>query len=367
MKKIVHYVTIYFTNNDYILDGGFMKQVYINDISIGGGAPIAIQSMVNVPTTNIKAAVSQITSLYDAGCDIVRLAVPDDASADAISEIVKNSPMPIVADIHFDYRLALKCIENGVSKIRINPGNLGGEDRAAAVAKAAKAANIPIRIGVNGGSLEKGLLEKYNGDLASAMVESARRHIKILNENDFDDIVLSMKSSDVKTTIKAYRLARDEFNYPLHLGVTEAGTTEAGIIKSSIGIGSLLADGIGDTIRVSLTDDPVKEVEAAQMILKALDMYGDCINIISCPTCGRTKIDLIKIANEVNAAVKNIRKKLKVAVMGCVVNGPGEASDADIGIAGGDGCAVLFKKGKIIGKIAEDKIVETLVEEIKKI
>lgn len=343
-----------------------MKKVFINNIAIGGGEPIAIQSMLNVPTTDIHMAVSQINRLYDAGCDIVRLAVPDDKAADAMAEIVKQSPLPIVADIHFDYRLALKCIDNGVSKIRINPGNLGGEERAAAVAKAASAANIPIRIGVNGGSLEEGLLEQCNGDLARAMVESARRHIDILNKNGFDDIVLSMKSSDVKTTIKAYRLAREEFDYPLHLGVTEAGTTEAGIVKSAIGIGSLLADGIGDTIRVSLTDDPVKEVEAAAQILKALDMYGDCINIVSCPTCGRTKIDLIKIANEVNDAVKNIRKKLKVAVMGCVVNGPGEASDADIGIAGGDGCAVLFKKGNIIGKIAEDKIVETLVEEINK-
>ena len=343
-----------------------MKKVFINNVAIGGGEPIAIQSMLNVPTTDIGMAVLQINRLYKAGCDIVRLAVPDDEAADAMAEIVKQSPLPIVADIHFDYRLALKCIDNGVSKIRINPGNLGGEDRAAAVARAASAANIPIRIGVNAGSLEKGLLEKCNGDLARAMVESARRHIDILNKNDFDDIVLSMKSSDVKTTIKAYRLAREEFDYPLHLGVTEAGTTEAGIVKSAIGIGSLLADGIGDTIRVSLTDDPVKEVEAATQILKALDMYGDCINIVSCPTCGRTKIDLIKIANEVNSAVKNVRKKLKVAVMGCVVNGPGEASDADIGIAGGDGCAVLFKKGEIVGKIAEDKIVETLVEEINK-
>ena len=343
-----------------------MKKVFINNVAIGGEESIAIQSMLNVPTTDIGMAVSQINRLYEAGCDIVRLAVPDDKAADAMAEIVKQSPLPIVADIHFDYRLALKCIDNGVSKIRINPGNLGGEDRAAAVARAASAANIPIRIGVNGGSLEKGLLEKCNGDLARAMVESARRHIDILNKNDFDDIVLSMKSSDVKTTIKAYRLAREEFDYPLHLGVTEAGTTEAGIVKSAIGIGSLLADGIGDTIRVSLTDDPAKEVEAAIQILKALDMYGDCINIVSCPTCGRTKIDLIKIANEVNSAVKNVRKKLKVAVMGCVVNGPGEASDADIGIAGGDGCAVLFKKGEIVGKIAEDKIVEALVEEINK-
>lgn len=343
----------------------YSKKVFVGDVCIGGNSPIVIQSMLNVPTTDISACVSQINALKDSGCSIVRLAVPDNASADCIAEIVDKSPLPIVADIHFDYRLALKCIESGVSKIRINPGNLGSEDRAAAVAKAAKNAKIPIRIGVNGGSLEEGLLEKNNGDLARAMVESARRHIDILNKNDFDDIVLSMKSSDVKTTIDAYRLARDEFDYPLHLGVTEAGTFESGIIKSAIGIGSLLADGIGDTIRVSLTDEPTKEAEAAKKILKALNLYDNCINIVSCPTCGRTKIDLIPIATAVEKAVKDIRKNLKVAVMGCVVNGPGEASDADIGIAGGDGCAVLFKKGKVVGKIDEDKIVETLVDEIK--
>lgn len=342
-----------------------MKKIFIKDIPIGDGSPVAVQSMLNVPTADITAAVNQINALKDAGCDIVRLAVPDNEAADAIGEIVRLSPIPIVADIHFDYRLALKCIKNGVAKIRINPGNLGGEERAAAVADAAKSANIPIRIGVNGGSLEKGLLEKCGGDLARAMVESAKGHVDILNRNGFDDIVLSMKSSNVKTTIAAYRLASREFDYPLHLGVTEAGTYEAGIIKSAVGIGSLLADGIGDTIRVSLTDDPVREVEAGKLILKSLDMYDNCVNVVSCPTCGRTKIDLIKIADEVNSALKNVRKNLKVAVMGCVVNGPGEASDADIGIAGGDGCAVLFKKGEIIGKIPENKITETLLKEIE--
>lgn len=341
-----------------------MKAVKIKDITIGNGAKIAIQSMLNVPTTDTAAALSQISRLAGAGCDIVRLAVPDNDAAEVMKTIIEKSPIPVVADIHFDYRLALKCIEYGVHKIRINPGNLGGEERAAEVAKAAKEAGIPIRIGVNGGSLEKGLLEKSGGDLARAMVESARGHIEILNRYGFDDIVLSMKSSDVKTTISAYRLARSEFDYPLHIGVTEAGTTEEGIIKSAIGIGSLLADGIGDTIRVSLTDDPVEEVKAAKLILKALNLYGDCVNVVSCPTCGRTKIDLIPIANTINSAVENIHKKLKIAVMGCVVNGPGEAVDADIGIAGGDGCAVLFRKGKIVRKIPEDKIVETILEEI---
>lgn len=343
-----------------------MKAVKIKDITIGNGAKIAIQSMLNVPTIDTAAALSQISRLAGAGCDIVRLAVPDNDAAEAMKTIIEKSPIPVVADIHFDYRLALKCIEYGVHKIRINPGNLGGEERAAEVAKAAKEAGIPIRIGVNGGSLEKGLLEKSGGDLARAMVESARGHIEILNRYGFDDIVLSMKSSDVKTTISAYRLARSEFDYPLHIGVTEAGTIEEGIIKSAIGIGSLLADGIGDTIRVSLTDDPVEEVKAAKLILKALNLYGDCVNVVSCPTCGRTKIDLIPIANTINSAVENIHKKLKIAVMGCVVNGPGEAADADIGIAGGDGCAVLFRKGKIVRKIPEDKIVETILEEIER-
>lgn len=343
-----------------------MKAVKIKDITIGNGAKIAIQSMLNVPTIDTTAALSQISRLAGAGCDIVRLAVPDNDAAEAMKTIIEKSPIPVVADIHFDYRLALKCIEYGVHKIRINPGNLGGEERAAEVAKAAKEAGIPIRIGVNGGSLEKGLLEKSGGYLARAMVESARGHIEILNRYGFDDIVLSMKSSDVKTTISAYRLARSEFDYPLHIGVTEAGTTEEGIIKSAIGIGSLLADGIGDTIRVSLTDDPVEEVKAAKLILKALNLYGDCVNVVSCPTCGRTKIDLIPIANTINSAVENIHKKLKIAVMGCVVNGPGEAADADIGIAGGDGCAVLFRKGKIVRKIPEDRIVETILEEIER-
>lgn len=341
-----------------------MKIIDVGGIKIGKGHKTAIQSMLNTSTSDVSASLEQINRLHTAGCDIVRLAIPDMAAADAIGEIVRKSPMPVVADIHFDYRLALRCIEQGVHKIRINPGNLGGEERAAAVAKAALAAKIPIRIGVNGGSLEAGLLEKCGGNLARAMVESARGHVEILNRYGFDDIVLSMKSSDVKTTIEAYRLAHTEFDYPLHLGVTEAGTTKEGIVKSAVGIGSLLADGIGDTIRVSLTDDPVREIEAARLILKALGLGGDSVTVVSCPTCGRTKIDLIPIANAVTEAVSNIPKKLKVAVMGCVVNGPGEASDADIGIAGGDGCAVLFKKGEIVGKIPESEIVARLLKEI---
>lgn len=341
-----------------------MKSVKIRDTIIGNGAKIAIQSMLNVPTTDTGAAIDCILRLADEGCDIIRLAVPDAAAARAMKEITAASPIPVVADIHFDYRLALACIDNGVDKIRINPGNLGGADKAAAVAKAANAAKVPIRIGINGGSLEKGLLERCGGDLALAMVESAQGHIDILNRCDFNDIVLSMKSSDAKTTIRAYRLAHERFDYPLHLGVTEAGTTESGIVKSAIGIGALLADGIGDTIRVSLTDDPIEEVKAAKLILQSLDLYGDYVNIVSCPTCGRTKIDLISIANAVRREIGNLPVKLKVAVMGCVVNGPGEAADADIGIAGGDGCAVLFRRGKVIRKIPEDKITEELVAEV---
>ncbi len=343
-----------------------MKSVKIGSVVLGQGHPIAVQSMTNVTTSDIPLATAQIQALSDAGCDIVRLAVPDEASAIAMETLVKNSPVPLVADIHFDYRLALMCIERGVSKIRINPGNIGGEEKAKAVAQAALQKGIPIRIGVNGGSLEAGLLEQCNGNLAEAMVESAKRHVEILNRYDFDDIVLSMKSSSVTTTIDAYRLARERFPYPLHLGVTEAGTYQDGVVKSAIGIGSLLADGIGETIRVSLTDDPIREVEVARRILKALDLGGDRVQVVSCPTCGRTKIDLIPIAKAVTEAMENIPAKLKVAVMGCVVNGPGEAKDADIGIAGGDGCAVLFKHGEILRKIPEDKIVPELLAEIEK-
>lgn len=340
--------------------------VNIGGVMIGGGNPIAVQSMTNVPTSDTERVVSQINALEKSGCDIVRFSVPDEESAAAIEKIKEQTNIPLVADIHFDYRLALMAIERGIDKVRINPGNIGGEDRAKAVAEAANKKNIPIRIGVNGGSLENGLLEKCEGDLAKAMVESAKEHVKILNKFDFNNIVLSMKASSVKTTVRAYRMASEEFNYPLHLGVTEAGTTEQGIVKSSVGIGSLLLDGIGDTIRVSLTDDPCKEVYAAKQILRSLDMGGDYVEVVSCPTCARTKIDLISIANRINDLVKDIKKPLKVAVMGCVVNGPGEAKDADIGIAGGDGCAVLFKHGKTVKKVSESEITDVLIHEINK-
>ena len=342
------------------------KTVKIADKFIGGGNPVLVQSMTNVPTQDAKAAIAQVNALKAAGCDIVRLAVPDEAAAVAMEEILNHTSVPLVADIHFDYRLALMCIERGVHKIRINPGNLGGEDRARAVAEAAKSKGVPIRIGVNGGSLEQGLLERCGGNLAKAMVESAKGHVQILNRCGFEDIVLSMKSSSVKTTMEAYRLAHETFDYPLHLGVTEAGTYQSGVVKSAIGIGGLLADGIGDTIRVSLTDDPLREAEVAHRILRALDLDPNHIEVVSCPTCGRTKIDLISIANAVTEAVEKIPARLKVAVMGCVVNGPGEAKDADVGIAGGDGCAVLFKKGEIVRKLPENEILPALLDEIKR-
>ena len=341
-------------------------KVSIGKIKIGQGERIAIQSMTNVIASDTEATIKQINALAEAGCDIVRFAVPDEECAKAVYEIKSKTDVPLVADIHFDYRLALMCIERGIDKVRINPGNIGGEDRAKAVLLAAKDAKIPIRVGVNGGSLEKEILAKHGGITPEGMVESALSHIRLMEKYDFTDIVVSMKSSDVKKTIAAYRLARETFDYPLHIGVTEAGTYTGGLVKSAIGIGSLLADGIGDTIRVSLTDDPVKEVEAAKMILSALDLGEKTVKVVSCPTCGRTKIDLIPIANEVTEAVKNIKKDITVAVMGCVVNGPGEAKDADIGIAGGDGCAMLFKSGEIVGKIPEDKIIEVLLSEIDK-
>ena len=341
-------------------------KISIGNIKIGDGEKIAVQSMTNVIASDTEKTIKQINALKEAGCDIVRFAVPDEECAKAVDKIKENTDIPLVADIHFDYRLALMCIERGIDKVRINPGNIGGEDRAKAVLLAAKKAGIPIRVGVNGGSLDKEILSKYGGITTEGMVESALKHIKLMEKYDFTDIVVSIKSSDVKKTIEAYRLARKTFDYPLHLGVTEAGTYTSGLVKSSIGIGSLLADGIGETIRVSLTDDPIKEVEAAKMILSALDLGEKTVKVVSCPTCGRTKINLIKIANEVTEAVKNIKKDITVAVMGCVVNGPGEAKDADIGIAGGDGCAMLFKKGEIVGKIGEDKVTTTLLSEIEK-
>jgi len=341
------------------------KKVKIGNKIIGGGEKILVQSMLNVIATDVKGNVAQAKSLEAAGCDIIRVSVPDLESVRLVSAIKENTNIPLVADIHFDYKIALECAEAGVDKIRINPGNIGDEDRVKAVALKCREKGLPIRIGVNSGSLDKEILSKYGSVCPEALVESALSQAKMLEKYDFNDIVISIKSSDVNKTIKAYRMISEMCDYPLHLGVTEAGSERMGLIKSSIGIGSLLCDKIGDTIRVSLTDVPEKEVAAGHDILRAIGLEKG-IQIVSCPTCGRTKIDLIKIAAEVENALKCVKKDIKVAVMGCIVNGPGEAKDADIGIAGGDGCAVLFKKGEIICKIDESKVVETLLSEIEK-
>ena len=341
------------------------KQINIGGVPVGGGAPIAIQSMTNTDTRDAKATLAQIRALAEAGCDIVRCAVPDRTAAEALREICAGSPIPVVADIHFDYRLALAAIEAGVDKIRLNPGNIGGADRVQAVVKAAKERHLPIRIGVNSGSVEKHILEKFGGPTPEAMVESALYHVKLLNDCDFDDICISIKSSSVPNTMQAYLLASEKTNYPLHLGVTEAGTEYMGTIKSAAGIGGLLALGVGDTIRVSLTDDPVKEVHAAKAILRAVGRAEEGINVVSCPTCGRTRIDLIGIAKEVERRCAEIHgRKLKVAVMGCVVNGPGEAKEADLGVAGGIGEGLLIKHGEIVKKLPEDQLLPALKEEL---
>ena len=343
------------------------KQIKVRNVLIGGGAPIAIQSMTNTDTRDAKATLAQIRALADAGCDIVRCAVPDAQAAEALREICAGSPIPVVADIHFDYRLALASIEAGVDKIRLNPGNIGGADRVHAVVQAAKARHIPIRIGVNSGSVEKHILEKFGGPTPEAMVVSALYHVGLLNDCGFDDICISIKSSSVPDTMQAYLLAGKKTDYPLHLGVTEAGTEYMGTVKSAAGIGGLLALGVGDTIRVSLTDDPVKEIYAAQAILKAVGLNDDGVNVVSCPTCGRTRIDLIGIAKEVEQRVAGIHgKKLKVAVMGCVVNGPGEAREADLGIAGGDGVGLIFRKGEILRKVPQEQLVDALMDEINR-
>ena len=340
-----------------------LKSVKIKNLILDG-SHIYIQSMLNARSDYIDGSVKQAVELEKAGCEIVRAAIPDKQAIKLIEPIKNQITIPLVADIHFDYRLALEAISAGIDKIRINPGNIGDMDKVKQVANACKAKNIPIRIGVNSGSLEKEILAKYGAPTAEALVESALKHVEMLTKFDFDDIIISIKSSDVKTMINSYRLLSEECDYPLHLGVTEAGTERMGLIKSSIGIGSLLVDGIGETIRVSLTADPVKEIYAAKDILKSIGKYQG-IQVISCPTCGRTRIDIVKLANDVEEAVKDIKKDIKVAVMGCIVNGPGEAREADIGIAGGDGCAVLFKKGEIIGKIPEDRILEILLKEIE--
>ncbi len=342
------------------------RVVNIGGVKIGGGNPVAIQSMCNTDTRDVKSTVEQIARLTDAGCEIIRVAVPDMDAACAVKEIKNKIHIPLVVDIHFDYRLALECIKNGADKVRINPGNIGDRDRVRQVVEAAKERQIPIRIGVNGGSLEKHLLKKYGGVTADALIESAAGHIAILKDLNFDDIVVSIKVSDVPTTIEAYRKFSKASNIPLHIGVTEAGTLRSGTIKSAVGIGTLLADGIGDTMRVSLTADPIEEVYAAYDIQKVLGLRKTNAEVISCPTCGRTQIDLIPIANEVERRARDIKKPIKIAVMGCAVNGPGEARGADIGIAGGKGEGLIFRKGEIIRKVPEDKIVDELMSEIDK-
>lgn len=340
------------------------KQITVGKVKIGGGAPVSIQSMLNTKTTDVEGSLRQIRELAAAGCEIARLAVPDMESAEAFGKICDASPLPLVADIHFDYRLAIKAAENGASKIRINPGNIGGEERVKAVADCCKAHHIPIRIGVNGGSLEKDLLEKYGHPTPEALGESAFSHIRLLEKFGFDDICVSMKSSSVPLMMKAYQLFSAQSDYPLHVGVTETGTEHMGVIKSAMGIGGLLCMGIGDTIRVSLTADPVREVYAARDILKAAGLRHDGVNIVACPTCGRTRIDLIGLANRVEEVLKNCKKPITVAVMGCVVNGPGEAREADVGIAGGDGVGMLFAKGQMLQKLPYDELLPALLSYI---
>ena len=340
------------------------KQINVGGVLIGGGAPISVQSMCNTDTRDVKATLAQINELYEAGCDIVRLAVPDMKAALALAQIKKESPIPIVADIHFDYRLAIECAKGGVDKIRINPGNIGSPERVKKVAEECGARNIPIRIGVNGGSLERELLEKYKSPTPEALCESALSHIKLLENQGFYDIALSIKSSNVLSTVQAYRKIASMIDYPLHIGVTEAGTEYGGIVKNSIGIGSLLLDGIGDTLRVSLTAPVVREVKAGIEILKAIGLRGG-VQFVSCPTCGRCRVDMISVADELSTRLARVDKDITVAVMGCAVNGPGEAREADIGIACGDGVALLFKKGEIQRKIPIECAAYELLKEIE--
>ncbi|MDY3031590.1 MAG: flavodoxin-dependent (E)-4-hydroxy-3-methylbut-2-enyl-diphosphate synthase [Clostridia bacterium] len=341
------------------------REVNIGGVKIGGNNRAAVQSMCNTDTRNAKATIEQIKRLEDAGCEIIRVAVPDMEAAQAVKEIKKSIKIPLVTDIHFDYRLALECMKNGADKVRINPGNIGGSDRVRAVVDMAKDRGVPIRIGVNGGSLDKRLLEKYGGVTADALVESAMEHIAILDELNFRDIVVSIKVSDVPTMLSAYRKFDKISDIPLHIGVTEAGTLRSGTIKSAVGIGALLSEGIGDTLRVSLTADPVEEIYAAYDILKILGLRKQGATLVSCPTCGRTQLDLIPIANEVEKRIASIQKPIKVAVMGCAVNGPGEAREADVGIAGGKGEGLIFKKGEILRKVPQDRLVDELMREIE--
>lgn len=342
------------------------RQIKVAGIPIGGGAPVVIQSMLNTKTTDVEGSLSQIRALASAGCQIARLAVPNMEAARTFAEICRESPLPLVADIHFDYKLAIAAAEGGASKIRINPGNIGGEDRVKAVVDVCKDRRIPIRIGVNGGSLDKKLLEKYGHPTAEALVESAFEHLELLEKQGFYDTCVSMKSSTVPTMVAAARLFRSRCDYPIHIGVTETGPVKQGLMKSAMGIGALLLDGIGDTIRVSLTDDPIEEVYAAKDILKAAGLRKEGVNIISCPTCGRTRIDLIGLVNRVDEALKNCEKPITVAVMGCVVNGPGEAREADIGIAGGDGWGMIFEKGEQVEKLPYEELLPALLRRIEK-
>ena len=342
------------------------RQILVGNVPIGGGAPVAIQSMLNTKTTDVAGSLEQIRQLASAGCQIARLAVPNREAARSFADICKESPLPLVADIHFDYTLAIAAAEGGAAKIRINPGNIGGEDRVKAVVDVCRERKIPIRIGVNGGSLDKRLLEKYGHPTAEALVESAFEHLELLEKQGFYDTCVSMKSSTVPTMVAAARLFREKCDYPLHIGVTETGPVRQGLIKSAMGIGALLLDGIGDTIRVSLTDDPVEEVYAAKDILKAAGLRKEGVNIISCPTCGRTRIDLIGLVNQVDNALKECQKPITVAVMGCIVNGPGEAREADIGIAGGDGWGTIFEKGVQVEKLPYDELLPALLKRIEK-
>ena len=343
------------------------KRLLVGKVPVGGGAPVTIQSMCNTKTDDVAATVAQIHALEDAGCEIVRVAIPDEAAARAVDRIKEQISIPLIADIHFNYQYALECARRGIDAIRINPGNIGGEERVKAVADMCRQRSIPIRIGVNGGSLEKPLREKYGGVTAEALVESAMGHVKLLNRFDFDDICISVKCSDVPLNMAAYRLLAERTEYPLHLGVTEAGTPSMGLVKSAMGIGGLLCMGIGDTIRVTLTADPVEEVYAAKKILRAAGVRKDGVNLIACPTCGRTRIDLIPMAEEVERRLAGCGKNITVAVMGCAVNGPGEAAAADIGIAGGNGEGLLFRKGEILRKLPQDELIDALMAEIEKL
>ncbi len=343
------------------------KQIRVGSVAVGGGAPVSIQSMCNTRTDDVAATVAQILRLEEAGCQIIRVAVPDMAAAKAVGEIRRRIHIPLVADIHFDYRLALQCVESGIDKIRINPGNIGSREKVRAVADACREHGIPIRIGVNGGSLEKELLAKFGGVTAEALVESAMGHVRLLNDCGFDDICISVKCSRVPVNMRAYQLLHEQTDYPLHLGVTEAGTPAMGVLKSAIGIGGLLCQGIGDTLRVSLTADPVEEIRAAKDILAAAGIRQFGPNLIACPTCGRTAYDMITIAREVEERLKSCTKPITVAVMGCVVNGPGEAAAADVGIAGGRGEGLLFRKGEILYKVPQERLVDALMDEIEKL